>query len=285
MTPVQSRRYGLMVRDFTNEQAKAYNDHLLAGKKAEDFFAKMEKHLAGQHDQSSHGSWATGKDAKTSQEKYEFTDDDGVKTSVKFQKFLTEEEQKDFLSIVRDLKKTTDLSGWDEVNIVLSDDKRLYSGFSTLGETTTYVEDTSYRENGTYVEDSKLVADIYIKPEVFEKKEPDFLDRTSWMKRSMEAKVTSVGEYILAHEWGHVVDFARVFSKSVTDKESRLEALFEGDARKKTFFESAQNDLSWYGKTSLAEFYAEAYADWFINDGKDSYSWMEKMAQEEKWKK
>jgi hypothetical protein len=44
-----------MVRDFTNEQAKAYNDHLLAGKTAEDFFAKMEKHLAGQHDQKSHG--------------------------------------------------------------------------------------------------------------------------------------------------------------------------------------------------------------------------------------
>ena len=58
MTPTQSRRYGRMVRDFTSDEAKAYNDHLLAGKRAEDFFAKMEKHLAGQHDQSSHGSWA-----------------------------------------------------------------------------------------------------------------------------------------------------------------------------------------------------------------------------------
>ena len=58
MTPVESRRYGFMVRDFTNEQVKAYNDHLLAGKRAEDFFAKMEKHLAGQHDQTTHGSWS-----------------------------------------------------------------------------------------------------------------------------------------------------------------------------------------------------------------------------------
>jgi hypothetical protein len=46
MTPTQSRRYGRMVRDFTSTEAKAYNDHLLAGKRAEDFFAKMEKQVA-----------------------------------------------------------------------------------------------------------------------------------------------------------------------------------------------------------------------------------------------
>ena len=249
------------------------------------FSSNVTKHQAGQHDQSSHGSWATGKDAITHKEKFEFTDDDGVKTSVNFQDFLTEEEQKDFLSIVKDLKKTTDLSGWDEVNIVLSNDSRRYSNFTTLGETISYFKDTSYRENGTYIEDSKLVSDIYLKPESFQKKEPDFFDRTSWMKRSMEGKVTSVGEYLLAHEWGHVVDFARIFIDSTPTPESRDEAKFKGDARKKTFFASAEKDLSWYGKTSLAEFYAEAYADWFMNDGKDSYPWMEKMAQEEKWKK
>jgi hypothetical protein len=59
MTPTQSRRYGRMVRDFTPDEAKAYNDHLIAGRRAEDFFEKIEKHLAGQHDQSSHGSWAS----------------------------------------------------------------------------------------------------------------------------------------------------------------------------------------------------------------------------------
>jgi hypothetical protein len=59
ITPTQSRHYARMVRNFTLSEAKAYNDHLLAGKRAEDFFAKMEKHLAGQHDQSSHGSWAS----------------------------------------------------------------------------------------------------------------------------------------------------------------------------------------------------------------------------------
>ena len=245
----------------------------------------VAKHLSGQHDQSSHGSWATGKDAITLQEKFEFTDEDGVKTSVDFQDFLTEEEQKDFLSIVKDLKKTTDLSGWDEVNIVLSDNSRRYSNFTALGETTSYFEDTSYRENGTYVENGKFVSDIYLKPESFQKKEPDFFDKTSWMKRSMEGKVTSVGEYLLAHEWGHVVDFARIFINSTPDIKSRDEAKSKGEARKETFFASAEKDLSWYGKTSLSEFYAEAYADWFMNDGKDSYPWMEKMALEEKWKK
>jgi hypothetical protein len=232
-------------------------------------FPPLRKHLAGQHDQTSHGSWATGKDAITREEKYEFTDKDGVKTSVKFQKFLTEEEQKDFLAIVKDLKKTTDLSGWDEVNIVLSNDSRRYSNFTALGETVAYIEDDKY------------ISDIHIKPEVFQKKEPDFFDRTSWMKRSMEGKVTSVGEYILAHEWGHVIDFAKTFNNS-SDK---FDSLVERDKKKTKFFESATNDLSWYGKTSLNESYAEAFADWFMNDGKDSYPWMEKIAMEEKWGK
>ena len=62
MTPTQSRRYGRMVRDFTPDEAKAYNNHLIAGKRAEDFFEKIEKHLAGQHDQSTHGTWASGVD-------------------------------------------------------------------------------------------------------------------------------------------------------------------------------------------------------------------------------
>ena len=58
ITPAQSQRYGLMIRDFTLSQAKAYQEHLVAGKPAEDFFTKLEKH--GDHDQSSHGNWSKG---------------------------------------------------------------------------------------------------------------------------------------------------------------------------------------------------------------------------------
>lgn len=57
ITPIQSQRYARMVRDFTVAQGKAYQAHLIAGKPAEDFFEKMEKH--GSHDQSTHGNWAT----------------------------------------------------------------------------------------------------------------------------------------------------------------------------------------------------------------------------------
>lgn len=59
-TPAQSRQYARMVRDFTLSEGKAYNEHLLAGKKSEDFFDKMEKHLPGQHEQKDHGTWADG---------------------------------------------------------------------------------------------------------------------------------------------------------------------------------------------------------------------------------
>lgn len=60
ITPAKSRQYARMVRDFTLAEAKSYNEHLLAGKKSEDFFEKMEKHLPGQHEQKDHGTWATG---------------------------------------------------------------------------------------------------------------------------------------------------------------------------------------------------------------------------------
>jgi hypothetical protein len=47
-----------MIREFTLDQAKAYQAHLVAEKPAEEFFEKMEKH--GTHDQKTHGNWATG---------------------------------------------------------------------------------------------------------------------------------------------------------------------------------------------------------------------------------
>jgi GNAT superfamily N-acetyltransferase len=57
-TATQSRRYARLIRDFSLAESKAYNTHLLDGGTVEDFFDKMEKH--GNHDQSSHGNWATG---------------------------------------------------------------------------------------------------------------------------------------------------------------------------------------------------------------------------------
>ena len=58
ITPTQSIDYAQLVREFTPEQRQSYYEHLLADKPAEDFFEKMQKH--GNHDQSTHGSWANG---------------------------------------------------------------------------------------------------------------------------------------------------------------------------------------------------------------------------------
>lgn len=59
ITPSQSLSYAKIIRDFKQGELKAYYQHLIAGKPAEDFFEKMEKHLLGQHDQSKHGRWAS----------------------------------------------------------------------------------------------------------------------------------------------------------------------------------------------------------------------------------
>ena len=58
LTPMQSQRYAYLVRDFNKDEFNAYYKHLSEGGRVEDFFEKMEKHQ--EHDQSSHGNWATG---------------------------------------------------------------------------------------------------------------------------------------------------------------------------------------------------------------------------------
>jgi hypothetical protein len=55
VTPVQSQRYAAQVKDFTEAEHRAYYEFLLSGGKAEDYFQNVQKHLAGQHDQSTHG--------------------------------------------------------------------------------------------------------------------------------------------------------------------------------------------------------------------------------------
>lgn len=58
LTPIQSRRYAQLVNNFDEKKFYAYYNHLGEGGTVEDFFGKVEKH--GEHDQSTHGSWAAG---------------------------------------------------------------------------------------------------------------------------------------------------------------------------------------------------------------------------------
>jgi hypothetical protein len=55
---MQSQRYAQLVNNFNEKDFYAYYAHLSEGGRVEDFFEKMEKHQ--EHDQSSHGNWATG---------------------------------------------------------------------------------------------------------------------------------------------------------------------------------------------------------------------------------
>jgi hypothetical protein len=55
---MQSQRYAQLVNNFNEKEFYAYYAHLSEGGRVEDFFEKMEKHQ--EHDQSSHGNWATG---------------------------------------------------------------------------------------------------------------------------------------------------------------------------------------------------------------------------------
>jgi len=55
---LKSQQYARLIRDFSAKEQKAYIEYLLDDGTVEEFFEKMEKH--GDHDQSSHGSWAQG---------------------------------------------------------------------------------------------------------------------------------------------------------------------------------------------------------------------------------
>ena len=55
---LKSQQYARLIRDFSAKEQKAYIEYLLNDGTVEEFFEKMEKH--GDHDQSSHGSWAHG---------------------------------------------------------------------------------------------------------------------------------------------------------------------------------------------------------------------------------
>jgi len=58
LTPVQSQRYAQLVNNFSESEFYAYYKHLSNGGTVEDFFENVEKH--GDHDQKTHGNWASG---------------------------------------------------------------------------------------------------------------------------------------------------------------------------------------------------------------------------------
>lgn len=229
------------------------------------------KHMSGQHDQSSHGNWA-----KRPYIGHEFTDTDGVKVTVQFHNLkqkLTEKQKKEFLTIIYDLKKKTDLTGLDEVKVSISDyDPDFNNDKSQRGNTQTlFDEDTN-----------KLISEINIRGEDLLRTTFTTREQNAWMKRSTNGTVASVAEYLMAHEWGHVISHHRETTFIVGRSDMAM-------ARRKNFVHDLlwqnKNDLSGYGRTSYGEGYAEAYADWFMNDGKNSPAWMDELAKVDSWQK
>ena len=100
LTPIQSRKYARLVNEFNEKEFYAYYNHLGEGGTVEDFFDKVEKH--GDHDQSDHGSWATGVGSYDDME------------------LQAETMQKDYWDKKRELQKYMDSKGienpsWDDI--------------------------------------------------------------------------------------------------------------------------------------------------------------------------
>jgi hypothetical protein len=232
-------------------------------------FPPVRKHQAGNHDQSSHGNWSKGLLAG-----HDFTDSDGATVNVSFGNLknkLTEKQKKEFRTIIYDLKTKTDLTGLSKIDVYITDYEPYFNNNKgERGNTKAFQDD--YTRN--------FEASINIRAEDLLRTEFQPHEKNVWMKRSTEGKVTSVAEYLMAHEWGHVVDYHRRFVK---ESDSR------GDGSDGAFVIKTLSDnrdgLSYYGRSERREGYAEVYADWFMNDGKGNPSWMDEMAKEQEWQK
>jgi hypothetical protein len=56
ITALDSQRYASMIKNFSDAEHREYHNFLLSGGKAENYFSTVAKHLAGKHDQSTHGN-------------------------------------------------------------------------------------------------------------------------------------------------------------------------------------------------------------------------------------
>lgn len=86
-------------------------------------------------------------------------------------------------------------------------------------------------------------------------------DDGSWFTPSRQK--TSLGAYVVAHEWGHLAEGSR--NRKIQQNDDH--PWYQADRKFRMLH--ADDPISKYGKTNGAEFAAEAFAEWF-HAGKDS---------------
>ena len=230
---------------------------------------EMQKHLAGQHDQESHGSWAVGET--------EFSVED-----------ISDEE---LYGVAQDyLVKgnfPTAFVGFENINGEFSD-KTKNEIFETVAELQTHfpVENMRIEFDEDAVDDyvrmggsSDAIGFCPIGEGNITMSMQNALENENspWEgdEPNRAASNTKYNVWVLAHEWGHAVD-KRSQGKMVDDQLAHDQ---EKINRTNWISEGQTN----YGMTNTMESYADAFAEWFFSGGKTSLPHVKEMASKHGW--
>jgi hypothetical protein len=224
---------------------------------------EMQKHLAGQHDQESHGSWA----GETEFSIEEFFDNEIASHTVLIKgNFPT-------ARIVFE-----ELDGWlnDEVK------KEIYKTVAELQthfpveEASIIFDDNAFQEiaDRHNIDSSNTLAFCYTgEPKItFNMQESLGREDDVWGGERSGSKANWL-VHTIVHEWGHALD-KRSENKILDDK---LEHEKKDSAK---WISEGQTE---YGMTNTFESYADAFAEWFFSGGKTSFPHVREMASEHGW--
>jgi hypothetical protein len=229
---------------------------------------EMQKHLAGQHDQSSHGSWAGGEtefsvEEVSDEELYGVAQDYLVKGNF-----------------------PTAFVGFENINGELSD-KTKNEIFETVAELQTHfpVENMRIEFDEDEIKDYQnmggspdAVGFCTLGEGRITMSMLTALEEENSLWGGDPKRADSSTKYIvsvLAHEWGHAID-KRSQGKMVDDQLAHDQ---EKINRPNWNSEGQTN----YGMTNTMESYADAFAEWFLSGGKTSLLHVKEMASKHGW--
>jgi len=260
----------------------------------------VSKHLAGQHDQSTHGNWAKTK----TNFRHAFGVNDLVLENAdvheskingsSFATFfdnrdnITEDQKRDVLALVHDLQTIAPLSPMSEVKIVVSNDfdydSEMQRGWTvnlSQPETMkTVFDEKQLRTVRELVKPAIHKVIIAVRPEDMNHYADEDTARQSWMP-SANAKQFFAMEYFLAHEWGHATNYDALFHKGGNG--TMAGSGYKNEQTTGLMLMAHENQLSPYGRSNTGEGYAEAFAEWFMTDGKSEIPIVQALAKEDKW--
>lgn len=259
------------------------------------------KHLQGQHDQSTHGNWAKtetnfrhvfGVNDLVIENADVHTSEINGSTFATFfdnKDNITEDQKRDVLALVHDLQTIAPMSPMSEVKIIVSNNPAYYDGEFERGWTVNYSQPeqmvSRFDETvGRTVREMKKPAIhkviIAVRSEDMNHYADEDIARQSWMP-SANAKQFFAMEYFLAHEWGHATNYDALFHKGGDGTMSG--SGYKNEQTTGLMLMAHEDQLSPYGQTNTAEGYAEAFAEWFMTDGKSGIPIVKALAKEDNW--